>query len=229
MTPHEFPLLAEATTRAVRAAPHSTPNPKVYTTKSYTVYTLLLNHSRPIHAHQRRTTRSPSSTLLSIPSLHLTPSILLTCKTIHNEATPTLYNQNTFCAHPTLLAQLLYLFPSRPIVSLSSIKRIKRWYLNIRLDIESRFNSTEVSLASNGCEELEIEAWQAEYGTSDLKTLDLFESVRGIKRAKVTGSVGAMYCQWLGGCMTSAIGNVVEPFWGEEVGKGYNLWTSGNR
>lgn len=86
-------------------------------------------------------------------------------------------------------------------------------YLNNRLDIDPRFNSTEVSLAFSGCEELEIEAWQAEYGTSDFKTLNLFESVRGVKRAKPTRSVGAMYFQWLEVCMTSAIGNVVEPFW----------------
>lgn len=78
----------------------------------------------------------------------------------------------------------------------------------------------------SGVEELEVEVWQAEYGTSDLKTLRMFEGVRGVKVVKVSGSVGGGYARWLEGVMQLDIGEEGEEW---EGGMGYDLWSSGNR
>jgi hypothetical protein len=97
------------------------------------------------------------------------------------------------------------------------------------LDTDPRFTSQDVERAFQGAEMLNIEAWQAEYGTSDLKVLKLFEGLRGIKRARVSGSVAADYCRWLEACMMSRVEDIVDAFKGEVKGKGYDLWSAGNR
>lgn len=99
----------------------------------------------------------------------------------------------------------------------------------IRLDTDPRFTAEDVVRAFTGAEMLEVEAWQAEYGTSDLKVLKLCEGVRGIGKAKVSGSVGGAYCRWLEGCMMKGVGEEVRPFEQESDGRGYDLWSSGNR
>jgi hypothetical protein len=96
------------------------------------------------------------------------------------------------------------------------------------LDTDPRFTPLQIEEAFNGCEELEIEVWQAEYGTSDFATLRMFEGVRGIKKVKVAGNVGKEYCRWLEDCLRTAIGEELRPFLGEDD-KAFDLWTSGNR
>jgi hypothetical protein len=121
------------------------------------------------------------------------------------------------------------LFPYQPILSPNIGLKICRWYVSIRLDTDPRFTAEDVMRAFEGAECLEIEAWQAEYGTSDLKILKMFEGVRGVKKARVSGSVGARYCRWLEACLRTRVGEAVGPFLGEEGGKGYDIWNSGNR
>jgi hypothetical protein len=150
-------------------------------------------------------------------------------KQIHHEAAPILYTQNVFCAHPTLLNKMPYLLlPSRPILSQNITSQIRRWYVSIRLDIDPRFVAEDVTRAFDGADFLEIEAWQPEYGNTDLTTLKMFEGVRGVKNTKVSGSVGAEYHRWLESCMKAKVGEVVDPFLGEES-KDNEIWSNWNR
>jgi len=98
----------------------------------------------------------------------------------------------------------------------------------VRLDTDPRFTASEVSAAFSGAESLEVEVWQAEYGSVDLRVLKLFEGVRGVRRARVCGSVGGKYARWLEDVMMREVGGMVEGFVELEE-DAYDLWTSGNR
>lgn len=76
-----------------------------------------------------------------------------------------------------------------------------------------------------------MEVWQAMFGSADVKVLKLFEGVRGVKRAKVHGSVPGRYSEWLERGMVARIGEVVEQFTEEEREgvRDWNVWTHGNR
>jgi len=75
--------------------------------------------------------------------------------------------------------------------------------------------------------------FQAQFGSSDNKVLRLFEGVRGVKRARVYGSVQAFpeYVQFLENAVTSPVGSVVGDFdkevWGAHVrgNENYDIWT----
>lgn len=98
--------------------------------------------------------------------------------------------------------------------------------MNIRLDTDPRFRPAQVVAAFTGCEELEVEVWQAEYGTSNLDTLKMFEGVRGVKRVTIVGNVREEYRTWLENCMRAGEGTGVEEF---EGSMGVELWRVGNR
>lgn len=85
-------------------------------------------------------------------------------------------------------------------------------------------------------EELTIEVFQAQFGSSDYKVLKLFEGVRGVERTKVYGSVTGFpeYVEWLQNVMSSPVGKEVERFDREKVllekavhvrsGDAYDVW-----
>lgn len=84
-------------------------------------------------------------------------------------------------------------------------------------------------------EELTIEVFQAQFGSSNYNVLRLFEGIRGVKKVRVYGSVQAFpdYVAWLEDAMRTKVGKEVVPFGGEKVVapqvRGYDLWTvSGN-
>ena len=84
-------------------------------------------------------------------------------------------------------------------------------------------------------EELTIEVFQAQYGSSDHKVLKLFEGVRGVKRINIYGSISLFpeYVMWLRGAMNTPIDEAVEKFEQEKYattdGRSYDIWlVSGN-
>jgi hypothetical protein len=166
-----------------------------------------------------------------IPSPDLSPSILLANKQINAEASPILYTCNTFCAHPTLLASLPFLLHTdRPVLCPHVSSKITRYYLSVRLDTDARFTAEQVTAAFSGKEYVEVECWQAMFASVDLDVLRLFEGIRGVKQARVSGSVGTGYKKWLEASMMSGIGEDVA-MWEGEGGKRavYDLWEDGNR
>ncbi|TVY51887.1 hypothetical protein LCER1_G006602 [Lachnellula cervina] len=178
---------------------------------------------------------------LSIPRLlgdpPIYPSILSTCHKIHSEALPILYGSNTFLAHPNLLTGLprLRLYYST-ISSPSLISQIRRFHIRVRLDNDPNFSAQKAQESFNGVEELTIEVFQAQFGSSDYKVLKLFEGVRGVERTKVYGSVTGFpeYVEWLQNVMSSPVGKEVERFDREKVllekavhvrsGDAYDVW-----
>jgi hypothetical protein len=168
--------------------------------------------------------------LLGDPPIY--PRILSTCRKIHNEAKQILYGANTFLAHPNLLSSMprLRLYYN-PISSSSLISLMSRYHIRVRLDCDPNFSTQKATDAFTGLEELTIEVFQAQFGSSDYKVLRLFEGIRGVKKARIYGSVTLFpeYVKWLEASMVMPVGKEVLPF-DRERGKegevrGYDLWT----
>jgi hypothetical protein len=177
---------------------------------------------------------------LSIPRLlgdpPIYPQILAVCHKVHEEARQILYSCNTFLAHPNLLSgmprlRLYYDTISSPTL----ISLIQRYHIRVRLDCDPNFSLKKATDAFTGVEELTIEVFQAQFGSSDYKVLRLFEGIRGVKRARVYGSVTAFpeYVEWLETALVTPKEGVVEAFEKERVVtsqvRPYDIWTvSGN-
>lgn len=166
--------------------------------------------------------------------------ILRTCKQANNECTPILYGENTFRAHSSLLATLpsfLILTGSSrttlpPVTSPRVAKMIRRFYIHVRLDTDPCFSKSQVEESFAGVEELEIDVFQAMYGSSDFSVLQLFEGVRGVGRAIVQGSVGdGRYANYLARCMEMPSGGQVQAYTEQWIGgnKAWDTWQHGNR
>lgn len=167
-------------------------------------------------------------------------NILQTCKAINAEGTPVLYGENMFLAHPSLLTALpsflLLKNPNRvklpPVLCPRVSKFIRRYFIHVRLDIDPRFSRQQVEESFTGVEELEVEVFQAMYGSCDFSNLQLFEDVREVGKAVVHGSVGdGRYADWLARTMEQPRESKATPFSEEYVGgnKAWDAWTHGNR
>lgn len=159
-------------------------------------------------------------------------NLLKTCKRINEEATPILYGENVFSAHPTLLATLpsfsLLTRPNKvnlpPVLYPRVLKLIRRYSIFVRLDTDPRYTRKQVEDSFNGCEELEIDVFQAMYGSCDFSNLKSFEGVRGVGRVKIEGSLGdRRYADWLTNVMESKPGTEWEQFYERYVG-GVKSW-----
>ena len=109
---------------------------------------------------------------------------------------------------------------------------IRRYYIHVRLDIDPRFTRMQAEESFSGVEELEIEVFQAMYGSCDFSVLKLFEGVRGVGKAVVQGSVGdGKYAEFLARSMMSAPGQEIPAFSEEYIGgnKAWDAWQHGNR
>lgn len=171
------------------------------------------------------------STLSSSPtsSWPFTPALLSTCRQISSEATPILYAENTFTAHPTLLTSMPYLVnPARPIYLPQVCERIRRWHVSVRLDCDARYREEDVTQAFSGAQEVEVEAKEAMFRSAGAGMLMLFRGVRGVERARVMGSVEREFAVWLEGAMMAEMGSEVDET-GIERFLGRNVWTGSNR
>ncbi|KXL43298.1 hypothetical protein M433DRAFT_156146 [Acidomyces richmondensis BFW] len=167
-------------------------------------------------------------------------NVLRTCKQANSEGTPILYGENRFHAHPSLLTALpsflLLTRPNRitlsPVTSPRLVQLIRRYYLHVRLDTDPHFSRCQVEESFSGVEELEIEVFQAMYGSCDFSVLRLFEGVRGVGKAVVQGSVGdGKYAEWLANTMMSAPGTETKSFTQDckTSDMAFDVWQHGNR
>ena len=141
---------------------------------------------------------------LGDPPLHV--NILRTCRKLHQEGLAILYGGNTFLAHVSLLTSLPRLriyYASVQTASLISL--VTKWHVRVRLDNDPNFTKDQATQAFSGMDELTIEVNQSQYGGSDYGALKLFEDVRGVKRARVYGSITFFveYAKWLEDVMMS--------------------------
>ena len=158
------------------------------------------------------------------------PQILSVCRQIHREATDVLYGNNTFIAHYSLLSSLPHLRRWQyPITSSALIAMIKRYHIYVRLDCDPRFTVETVRDAFTGIEELTVEVFQSQFGSSDYTILRLFEGIRGVKHARVFDSITAFpeYICWLENAMMSPKGMSVVDYGESEAEVVRDLWTVG--
>ena len=177
--------------------------------------------------------------LIVLPSLSSTqhlhdhpihPEILHTCRKIHAEARQILYGCNTFIAHPNLLASLPRLRKCfNTIRHPNLIAMIRRFYIRVRLDCDANFSAEKARTAFTGVDELTLDVFQAQFGSSDYEVLKRFEDVRGVGKARIFGSILGFpeYAGWLEGSMMTPDHVVVAGFVGGERNNiaTYNIWT----
>lgn len=160
------------------------------------------------------------------PRVHV--SILAVCRQTHAEAMPILYGGNTFVAHYSLLTEMPALCRMHPpVLSGRLIKHIRRYHVYIRLDCDAHFTAQKVAESFSGLEELTIEMYQAQYGSSDYTVLKLFENVRGVKKVNIIGSTRGFpdYAAWLLQAMMSAVDGMVAPYSPSTPESEKDLWT----
>ena len=156
------------------------------------------------------------------------PQILSVCRQIHHEAIEVLYGKNTFIAHYSLLSSLPKLRRwQHPITSSALISMIRRYHIYVRLDCDAAFTAETARDAFTGMEELTVEVFQSQFGSSDYTVLRLFEKIRGVKRARVFGSVTAFpdYISWLGDAMMSPKGLDIVKYGQNDAEMFRDLWT----
>jgi len=128
----------------------------------------------------------------------LYPAILSTCRRVYQEANELLYTPHTFHAHTTLLTSLPHLLSaSRPVLDPNLTSLITRWQICLRLDTDPQFTFGQATKAFSGAEYLEVRVWQAQYEACDYAVLKLFMGIRGVKVARVGGSVDVKLAGWL--------------------------------
>ena len=170
------------------------------------------------------------------------PAILRTCRKIHEEAQDLLYTTYVFHAHRSLLTALPHLIlPEKPILSPTNVAKITRWQLELRLDTDPRFTSSQATAAFSGAEFLQVKVWQSMFDGADNSVLKLFTGVRGVGVAKVTGCDDEGLARWLekrmmmpveeeesreGGCCQCGKKADEEMEW---FGVTRDAWTFGNR
>lgn len=161
--------------------------------------------------------------------LKLHPSILSVCRQTYSEATRILYTKNTFIAHYSLLSTLPQLRQwHTPVKAAHLAALIKRYRIYVRLDCDIHFTSEAAKQAFSGIDELTVEVSQTQFGSSNCDNLRVFETIRGVKQAKVFGSVGfEHYHRWLESVMMAPEGKDVDGFDVEIVNRkgGHDLWT----
>lgn len=94
----------------------------------------------------------------------------------------------------------------------------------MRLDVDPKFDAEQATKAFSGAEELEIDVFQAMYGSCDFSVLRLFDQVRGVGKATVSCSTGCEdYARWLEAAMTMPVGTDVVPYTDDHV---WELWST---
>lgn len=85
------------------------------------------------------------------------------------------------------------------------------------MDAGPGFTREEAKKAFSGLDDVDIEVWQASYRGAGRDVLELFEDVRGVKRARVSGSTSGFeeYAQWLGESMMAPVGTIGQKYEGE--------------
>lgn len=72
----------------------------------------------------------------------------------------------------------------------------------------------------DGVEKLEIEVFRSSWGIGGYESLDGFAGIRGVKSAKVRGSVGRGFARWLEEVMQTPEGLDIATFEGVETRDG---------
>lgn len=84
------------------------------------------------------------------------------------------------------------------------------------MDCDPYYNAEALRRSFDGVEELEVEVFRSSWGIGGYESLDGFAGIRGVKRAKVRGSVGHRFARWLEEAMQTRKGLGIVLFQGVE-------------
>ncbi|TWU77604.1 hypothetical protein ED733_007880 [Metarhizium rileyi] len=147
-------------------------------------------------------------------------AILRTSRQVHAEASPLLYTQNVFLAHPSLLTSFPRLRENYPPVKEDlAIARIRRFRLLIRLDCDLPYSRETAAKALSHMDEVIVDVAQAVFLGAGCENLRVLEDVRGVGRVVIRGSTTGFerYADWLQGVMEAEKAHVAA-YMDEEVG-----------
>ncbi|KAK4695800.1 hypothetical protein P7C71_g2008, partial [Lecanoromycetidae sp. Uapishka_2] len=162
---------------------------------------LLLTHTTRI------ITRSASQLAPPKPTpLGLSPGVLLASWRTYYEGLSILYGENTFQAHPSYLTSIVFAMEPTLTVAPHHVSMVRRFHIRVRLDCDTYYDSEKVKEVFTGADELEVELFRASWGMGGYDSLDGFVGIRGVRRARVHGSVGPKFARWLEDCMESKEG-----------------------
>lgn len=162
---------------------------------------LLLTHRTRIVIHHYGNLKPPQNT-----ALQLHPNILLTCQTNYCDGLTILYGENVFQVHPMLLTSLVFAIDFDRPIRTHYIPHVCRFHIRVRLDSDPFYPTNAVKAAFNNAEVLEVEIFRSSFRAGDYRALDGFTLVRGVKEAKVFGSIERGFARWLEKSMMSAYG-----------------------
>lgn len=175
----------------------------------------------------------------SFAPIYVYPAILLASRQINYEATPFLYSENMFVAHPALLASFPRLRSWYPPMREANalVPLIRRFHVEVPLDMELPYDRAAAAKSFTGVDELSIDLRQSLFLSVSCHNLTVFDAVRGVNKVYIGGSTTGFddYIAWLKDAMTSPIGAEVAPFdfeaqtqspWACIWSKHSNLWSS---
>ena len=96
----------------------------------------------------------------------------------------------------------------RPVLQ-GCIAHIRRFHIRVRLDSDPFYSPQKVQEAFTNADELEVEVFRASFQAGSYRALDGYADVRGVRKARVHGSVESGYARWLERRMTSKEGENV--------------------
>lgn len=153
---------------------------------------LLLIHRATIVVHHFALLHPPTPT-----SLNVYPAVLLANRAIYNEGRTILYGENVFQAHPMLLLDTVFaLSVHRPVLQ-NCVSHIRRFHIRVRLDSDPYYSPQQVREAFTDTDELEVEVFRTSFEAGNYLALEGFAGVRGVRKARVHGSIKPECAQWL--------------------------------
>lgn len=91
----------------------------------------------------------------------------------------------------------------------------------MRLDCDTFYRREDVGRVFDGAEVLEVEVFRSSWGVGGYEALEGYRDVRGVRRARVHGSLPAPTARWLEARMQSYGAEALEGWGCEEDGEGY--------
>lgn len=95
------------------------------------------------------------------------------------------------------------------LISFNCIEMVRRFHIRVRADIDAFYLPSQVEATFDGTDILEVEVFRSSFEAGGHGALHCFAGVRGVKKAKIHGSVDERFARWLERCMMSTRGQSI--------------------
>ncbi len=102
--------------------------------------------------------------------------------------------------------------PCRKVTASFGLEMIRRFHIRVRLDCDPFYEAEAVKKAFSGADSLEVEIFRSSWGMGGYDALEGYTNVRGVRKARVHGSVGAGFAEWLEWVMQAPEGRIIGEF-----------------